>query len=584
MPECDNSQVINTNMKAPARQLTAIFSSQNVVYMSLAGLTVVLYSLLYAPLGYAALAWVALVPWVICVLTCPVAKQLVVTYLAGLAFFALNVHWILPITIPGYVSMCLFFALYWLAAGWVVYRLVKIHHWPAFLAVPIVWTGLEHLRSWVITGFPWFFLGHSQVKHLAVIQIADLAGAYAVTFVVAMVNGFLADVIYQSVRRTQRWRQTVLAGAIVAAVLVGTIVYGLFRLRQETIYPGPKVAVVQEDFPLTVEGGGFGLNDSLFAHLRISQQAAKENPALIVWPETTVAVPINDEFINAKVDDKDTRQWQGISRSVRDILSKHAVDANASLIVGSISKHINPPGQYPTVDKYNSAMVFDPAGRLIDRYDKIHLVLFGEFVPFRYTIPTLYRFLNENMTPYGRGGFEYSLTHGQTLKRFELSAHHNQYKYAVAICYEDVMPYLIRSFVDPNAGGKQIDFLVNISNDGWFNHSCELPQHLHICAFRAVENRIGIARAVNTGISGFIDPNGRIGPVVGAGAYTTGIRGHLTRHIQLDTRVSLYSRYGDVFAKACFVITLLAAIKVHPLITRIRSRATRSSNGTREVE
>jgi len=209
----------------------------------------------------------------------------------------------MPITIPGYVSVCVFMALYWPAAGWVICRLVKVHCWPTFLAVAVVWTGLEHLRGWFIAGFPWFLLGHSQVSHPAVIQIADLVGAYGVTFIIAMVNGLIADLIFQAWSRTWQTRRNLIGGAVTVLAIVGALGYGMFRLGQNTIYPGPKLAVVQEDFPLAVAGQGIDLFESLAAHLAISRRAAEEKPAMIVWPETTVAVPINDEFVRAKVDD-----------------------------------------------------------------------------------------------------------------------------------------------------------------------------------------------------------------------------------------------------------------------------------------
>ena len=125
------------------------------------------------------------------------------------------------------------------------------------------------------------------------------------------------------------------------------------------------------------------------------------------------------------------------------------------------------------------------------------------------------------------------------------------------------MPYVSRRFVtDPDTGAKRVDFLLNISNDGWFGHSNELPQHLAICAFRAVENRVPIARAVNTGISGFIDSTGRIHDLVTVNgqSHGRGITGHRTATLGIDGRHSLYSRSGDVFAVLCAVLSLLVYV------------------------
>lgn len=547
---------------------------QNAVYLGLALTSVLLYSAAYPPVELSGLAWAALAPWLMVVFICPPGRQVIISAIAGMAFFFLNVWWIAPVTIPGYITMSIYLGLYWALAGWVIHRLVRVNHWPAFVAVPVVWAGLEYLRAWMVTGFPWFFLGHSQVRNLAIIQVADLVGAYGVTFLVAMVNGFFAELIYQVYSGGWRTRRGVVAIAVVLPLLSGAFIYGVWRLGQDTVYAGPRLAVVQEDFPLTVNGESPSLGKSLSAHLKISREAAGQGPAMIVWPETSIGISLNPEYRTHPTEDEDLRDVQGLSQQVYDVLSEHAREAQAHLIVGAISKEFNTPGTYPEVNKYNSALVFAPDGELADRYDKIHLVLFGEFVPFRYSVPPLYRFLNENMTPYGQGGYEYSLTHGQEVKRFELTAGGESYRYGVAICYEDAMAYLIRRFVSPENDRKQIDFLINISNDGWFNHSAELPQHLQICAFRAVENRVGIARSVNTGISGFIDPTGRIDEVVGNGAYGRGTRGSVVRAIKLDKRVSFYSRYGDWFAIICLAVTAAAAVKADAAFGRVLGRRT----------
>jgi apolipoprotein N-acyltransferase len=335
-------------------------------------------------------------------------------------------------------------------------------------------------------------------------------------------------------------------------------VYGEWRLSQNTTRPGPVISVVQEDFPMFVDGDSADIYDVLDGHVQLSVRAAKDRPDMIVWPETSVGVSVNPEFLNATPAQNSYRHEQPHSEVFNDTLVKLAQVAGAYLIIGQISKDLNPPGHYPSVDKYNSAQIYDRNGRYVDRYDKIRPVLFGEVVPFRYTIPWLYRFLNENMTPYGKGGYEYSLTAGHAFKRFTLPTNSGEFHYAIAICYEDTMAELVLKNAMPKDGDKPIDFLVNLSNDGWFNHSCELPQHLKISVFRAVENRLPMARSVNTGISGFIDSNGKVENVVRSGSkiYGPGIRGHATQQIKIDSRVTLYSRIGDDFIKFILVTVI----------------------------
>ncbi|MEE9297012.1 MAG: nitrilase-related carbon-nitrogen hydrolase, partial [Phycisphaerae bacterium] len=185
-------------------------------------------------------------------------------------------------------------------------------------------------------------------------------------------------------------------------------------------------------------------------------------------------------------------------------------------------------------------------------------VLFGEMVPFRYgRLRFLYLWLN-SLSPFGQGGYEYSLTPGDGAETFTMRAREGgaAYRFGVPICYEDVMPYVCRKLAwDAELDEKRVDFLLNISNDGWFLHRNELPQHFAICTFRAVENRVGVARTVNTGVSGFIDPDGRAHDKIGVGETAWRVA-----RVMIDTRKSLYSRTGDLFALACAVVWALLCV------------------------
>jgi apolipoprotein N-acyltransferase len=224
-----------------------------------------------------------------------------------------------------------------------------------------------------------------------------------------------------------------------------------------------------------------------------------------------------------------------------------------------LALEVFPEAVYPKYKRYNSAVVYDSDGtQRAGRYDKNHLVPFGELVPFRYgRLHWLYRWLN-SLVPFSYGGkVEFSMTPGDDLTVFELRTAGGTHRFGTPICYEDVMPYIVRDYVW-DGDQRRVDFLVNISNDGWFLHSAELPQHLAICVFRAVENRVGIARAVNTGISGFIDPNGRIYSLVekDGQAFGEGIIGYSVDHVMIDRRASLYGRFGDVFARVCLILSV----------------------------
>jgi apolipoprotein N-acyltransferase len=273
---------------------------------------------------------------------------------------------------------------------------------------------------------------------------------------------------------------------------------------------------------------------------------------------------------------------------------------NAFLTVGAMAEEPQPPGMYPASHKYNSAFVYAPGVPEPARYDKIHLVPFGEFVPFRYTkgLFWLYRWLNDSdFNKWGRGGIEYSLTPGKAYTTFTMHPRGRkqpQYRFGVTICYEDGNPHLFRRFVTDADGSKRVDFMLNISNDGWFGHGPQQPQHLVNCAFRAVENRVAIARAVNTGISGFIRPDGVWYDVTGQPAAATasavpGSQRHpaaggittRTATLLLDGRVTFYSRHGDVLALVCGAMSLL--VLADAVARRARRRRAAAAAGRKKT-
>ena len=261
-------------------------------------------------------------------------------------------------------------------------------------------------------------------------------------------------------------------------------------------------------------------------------------------------------------------------RRLQEIARTH----NAGLLAGAIyfeetafPDPAAPEGIKVLQDRRNSAFFYDRTGHMsddaADRYDKIHIVPFGEYLPFKDAIPVLYRFIL-SLSPYDEG---YFLTAGSEteMRVFRLdaqpsgtapasapSAQPSRWRFVTPICFEDIDPLLVgRMFRGkrnaPGGGtGKAADFIVNITNDGWFKFN-QMPQHLQAARFRSIENRAPTARSVNTGISGFVDSVGRVHGLVPAG--TEGVS---VQRLQLDSRVTLYTRWGDVFAALCSVVTI----------------------------
>lgn len=573
----------------------------------LSALTVASFSLIFAPTSWWPLAFGCLVPWALAVLR---ARRTSVwlggSAAAGLAFFLLNVRWMYPVTAAGYFALAAYLAAYWPLAAWVL-RAARRRGVAATWSLAIVWVACEYLRAWVITGFPWFFIAHAFYQMPLFIQISDLTGAYGVTFAAATVNGLLVDLFYgyrewrrhahlpDARQRVRRWAAGWLACSLATAFLFGVMLgYGKHQLARQTMVPGPTVALIQEDFPLYSVPPYCEDYRVIFArYLRLAAQSARNKPDLVVFPEVPWQATQNIEFISQKrnaVPGVSAGTWQfgnlshtaisalatgdyaAVNRVI-DTLERSKTGLRlprldeepgppVTVVVGSLAIETTPGEPYPGVRKYNSALVYDPDGRQRpQRYDKVHLVPFGEVVPFRYgRFHWLYRWLT-SLSPFSEGGTaEYSLTPGSTFTVFEARfGGADPLRFATPICYEDVMPYIARAFTW-DGRRRRADFLLNISNDGWFLHSAELAQHLAASVFRAVENRVSIARAVNTGISGFIDANGRLYSVVEKDGRRLGrgVVGYSVDRVWIDRRHSVYGALGDWFARLCLVITAVA--------------------------
>ncbi len=561
------------------------------------------------------LAFFCLVPWGVA--TCVAHRAWVVHWLGfpvGWAYFLAALHWLYPVTGLGYAALAFYLAIYWTLAAWAI-RTGLRHGISPVWTLPVTWVACEFLRGWVMTGFPWLFLSHGLTTVIPLIQISDITGAYGVSFLAAMVNGLLVDIVLRRVRPTAGGpRRFPVSGAIVTgAAVAGTLIYGYVRLAQSDFRPGPRVAVLQHDFVLHSKPPYTTASSTrvLAEYVNLAAQAAQHKPDLVVFPETVWGSTQNKDFLKQErraVSGHPAGAWaygawcerivsalaRGDYATVNEELSRvsragtgealpqlpEASGPPVALVVGSTSLELFPDAVYPKSKRYNSALIYDADGRQRDeRYDKMHLVVFGEVVPFRYgKLHWLYRRLNE-LSPFSNGGKdEYSLEPGRNLTVFELSTAGGAWRFGTPICYEDVMAYLIRRYVW-QGGSRRVDFLVNISNDGWFLHGDELPQHLAICSLRAVENRVAIARSVNTGISGFIDPNGRIlSRVERDGRWSgPGVIGYDLQTVPIDSRTSLYGRYGDWFALLCVAgaaALWLAAIGerwIHAARQRLRS-------------
>jgi apolipoprotein N-acyltransferase len=274
----------------------------------------------------------------------------------------------------------------------------------------------------------------------------------------------------------------------------------------------------------------------------------KERLDLIVWPET--AYPFSFTMIDRGVDDLGLQpqvkriapnftaaEWRKRAQTIASQLHDWADQIGSPMLVGTITYDHRPGGH----SKYNSAVLFAPGSTAVQTFHKMHLVPFGEYVPLVKTLPFL-----TALTPY-KGDEVPSLTFGPGPTWFDVGP----FRYASAICFEDTVPHLVRRFFSEAPGGRDPDVLLNLSNDGWFAGSSEHEMHLAVSVFRAIENRVPLARSANTGISAIIDGNGRV-----LDSLPTLKEGFVTGIVPLDDRRGYYPSWGDWVGQSCLAVVI----------------------------
>jgi apolipoprotein N-acyltransferase len=552
----------------------------------LVGLTSLFIALLFPPFYCFFLAPFALVPLSTCVLRRPMTwRYLGVYYLGGVAFFVPNLFWLGPVTVPGYILLGLYLAIYFPLFAFALHRLVNGLRLPAILALPLAWTAIEYIRATCLEGgFPWFLLGNSFAPATPLVQIADLFGVWGVTFFICLLNGALVDVLRLPLRKNNRLNPMI--GRIIAVAFVMclfVIGYGVYRVDQKTTTPGPRVAVIQENIPQSIKQDPREKASNFKRYLDLARAAAyaEPTPDLVAWPETMIYEPLNPEWLNVRTNILSQqgleylRESQKTDAIIRDLSNSTGV----AMLVGVPGFDLLGDGKQ---EQQNITMLYLPGeGPSLSTYAKVHLVPFGEYIPFL-NLPLVGKYMI-NIAPEGT---DYSLTPGTRFTRFTFSTHSmafvksaatnpsststsrpafseitsttRVYRFATPICFEDTMPEPARRMTAPQFdNGRKADFLINVSNDGWF-YSVELDQRLQASQLRAVENRVPIARSVNTGDSGFVDSCGRVVKLVtDANGRSIGAVGTASLVMEIDSRVTLFSQVGDILPILCGIAAIL---------------------------
>ncbi len=378
----------------------------------------------------------------------------------------------------------------------------------ALLAAPFLWVAIELWRGYVV-GFPWDLLGTAQVENIPLTRLATVTGVYGLSVEIMLVNtAFAAAVLAR-----RRARVLLLGAAVLAAAALQASVF----VEPPAVPAEGRARLFQQNIPIDQTWRSDTYRQTLgqlsATSAPLGPQENSPRPDLIVWPESPAPFFANDPLF-------------------RVILSQTATNAQAYIIAGAVGSDMpKAPGEEPR-QIYNSAVLVAPDGTWTARYDKVHLVPFGEFVPLK-SLLTFAQKLTREVGDY---------VPGNGRKVFDLG----RYKVGTFICYESVFPGEVRQFA---ANGAQL--FVNISNDGWFGPTAAPYQHLNQARMRAIENQRWILRATNTGITAVIDPYGRVLEQAPRNVQVT-----LDVPFGIISAQTFYTHHGDWFAWLCVIISL----------------------------
>ena len=507
-----------------------------------------LYPLSFPAFDLGILAWFALVPLHIAVEYVSPGRAFRFGWLAGTLAFTGSMFWVItamhmygkvPLPIAAMVMLLLtiylglYVAIYAGGLSWIRLSFPTL----GFLPAPFLWVTLELIRTYFLSGLPWALLGYSQYQWLPIIQLADHFGVYGVSFLLVLVNAALAETIIWSIKayrgfqiRSFPWPSFVAAaGGFGVALLYGTT---LMNAADHTPMRTLSIGVVQPNVEQAQKWDVAFRRETMERYDRLTAGLG-DDLDLIVWPEAATPFVFEMEPL------------------YRSLVTDMARRAGAPLLFGSPALRRYPDGK-PFL--LNSAYLLATDGQILGRYDKQHLVPFGEYIPFHHSLLFFLDKLVEGIGDFEAGPGSTLLMYKPREKTPPMAAAATvpdfHVKFGVVICYEVIFPNLVRQFAANGA-----DFMVTITNDAWFGPSSAPYQHFGMVVFRAVENRVAFARAANTGISGFIDPYGHISQQSSIFTQET-----LKHTISVGHQPTFYAQYGDLFAYACAILTALLCL------------------------
>ncbi len=511
-----------------------------------AGASGLMLSCAFPPINWSIMAWFALVPIMLLPTPRRIIERIAIGFIFGYAHFATALHWLNEVGFGAGYLLAIYCALFPMA--W--YCLLGTFNWhlkdkanaafpgggPIFivgewtlvlhiLAQAVLWVSLEYLRSMLFTGFPWDMAGISQFRRLAVAGLAQFAGVYGVSFVVILSNAIIAAefsrqfrMFIAPARRQFPWHFALLTLALVPICIL--------QAKKELLppegTPNIRIAAIQGNIPQCREWTEEQYNHALSTYLGLSERAATEYQDLdmLLWPECAVPVPFGYPPYKAAV--------AGLQQKI-----------NKPILLGAL-RLVGNPSEPESVHDFNSAILLDENSHIVETYNKMHLVPFGEFTPAGDIFPVLREII----------GMGRDLTSGRDEVIFRLA---KDARAGVNICFEDAFPDISRKFTNKGA-----NILMTITNDSWYNRSSGAEQHLSHAVFRAIENRRPLLRSGNNSHTCIITPNGATLGIIDnkddGSPFTSSCQAYDVPVHEWGT--TFYTRHGDVFAIACTLLSL----------------------------
>ena len=468
------------------------------------------------------LAWIGFVPLLVAIRGRSVAHAFGLGWVTGVVFYLATTYWVgytivhytnlpLPIAMGIVLLMASALACYHgaFAAG---LRFFERGGRDVVWLAPALWVTLEWLRGWFFIGFPWGALGYSQYRFHDLVQIAEVTGVYGVSAILVLFNVVAAGVLRERGRGVRRLLPGLVTITVLLVVLPALGRWRITTLAREPIAGTLRVGIAQGDVAQDRKWDPEFQDETMTRYRDLTLAAVRAGAQLVVWPETAAPFFLQEAGVR------------------RDEVLALAREARVPLLNGSPAFRRTERGAN---EQRTRAYLVTPEGGVGEFYDKIELVPFGEYVPFRRVL----FFVDQIVTAVATIGA------GDHTTVFRIP----EARFGALICYEGVFPALVRQFVDGGA-----DFLVNVTNDAWYGRTAAPAQHLVQSSFRAIENRVPLVRAANTGISAIVDPDGRI-------RWQGGLFEMLWHvdEIRWTGMRTFYTRFGDVFVWLCVLVTLL---------------------------